>query len=154
MAVPTITTFTPNTTISSSEMNTNLANLKNRTDTPLGNRQGGSADDFLTAGTNTYSETGLLTQMGTIEAAFSNVTYKIQTVTFPIAFSAGKVPIILLTVGEGTHRVACSIDAATAPTNTGFSVIVYVTDISPGGTGGTAVTFNCPIVWMAIGTKT
>ena len=71
MALPTITTFTASTTISSSEVNTNLANLRNRSDI-----NPSSGHVVLTPGSNSVVKYGALRQDDTTNA------YETSVITF------------------------------------------------------------------------
>jgi len=98
-------------------------------------RQGGSATNWSSDGTTTYTPTSVRMQGGTFTSGASGAT----TVTFPTAFS--NVPIVILTPKSaiGVHFVA---DATVISSSAFTSVVVNMAD-----TGVSSV----DVYWLAIG---
>lgn len=103
MALPVITTFSPNTTIQSSQVNTNFSNLRSRTDLESSN-----SHITLTAGTDKLVRFTVLDQEDTSDSYVQNNVILtgeglilgdgsnpsiVETITFGVTFSARPVMV-------------------------------------------------------------
>jgi hypothetical protein len=118
-------------------------------DTMVGNRvpaltrrQGGSATDWDTAGTTTYTPGAVRMQSGTIAVTFSGSAVASQAVTFPVAFSA-KPGVVCGIVGNPGSAIIYTPQAQSVAA-AGFTVYLAAN-------GSISATVN--IFWLAVGTE-
>lgn len=168
MALPTITSFTPNTTIKSSEVNDNFTNLRNR-DT-VGDSSG-SSHTTIDAGTSKLVKIKVLRQDNTTNSYKNSSVFLTgqgsmvpssqisinETVTFGITFDAA--PIILVTYagrdtgGTTTWGSNTTVPSAKvhgfyhSPATTSFEVFLGTGDHTNFGDGGDTYFY----AWSAVG---
>jgi hypothetical protein len=103
-------------------------------------RRGGSATDWSTPGTTSYTPTAPFLQVGVVALSISSGAGA-STVTFPTAYASGKAPVVF-PVLIGTLSKRRTTPRIYSLSNTGFSVHVYDID----GEDETVA-----IGWLAIG---
>lgn len=116
-------------------------------DTKVGNRvpqfyrrQGGSATDWDTAGTTTYTPGMVRMQSGVIAVTLSASSYSSTAVTFPVAFSAK--PNIICGITNYPGSGILFAPQAQSISTTGFTVMI---------TANTSLSITVNIGWFAIG---
>ena len=91
-------------------------------------------------------DNGKKIQAGTASVSLSAQTAKSTAVTFPTAF--GTTPRVVVT---GTNDGFVGYHLINTVTTTGFNIGSYVAGVDSGGNGGTAITANATVHWVAIG---
>lgn len=169
MALPTITSFTANTTISSSEMNTNLSNLKERSDiaptetdhitlTPGTSKLVRGAVLRQDNTTDTYSNSQVILT-GWRHIQHNGASNATASVTFGVTFATTPIVVVSFagykaTTGAGSTLNDYVYDNAGnakvgAISTTGMTVGFFHEDGTSGLGGGTS---GLAISWIAIGT--
>lgn len=119
-------------------------------DTKVGNRvpqfyrrQGGSATDWTSQGTTTFTPTTVRMQAGAGRATWpgSSAPTNALVITFPQAFKAGTVPQVYVQSYNNVLAFGCAVSA----TNTGFSAYLVALGTNP--SAGT----QADLTWFAIG---
>ena len=118
-------------------------------DTKVGNRvpavirrQGGSATDWDSAGTTTYTPGMVRTQSGVIAITLSATSFGSTAVTFPVAFSAK--PNVLCSIANNPTSGILFAPQAQSISASGFTAYIAAN-------ATLSVTVN--IAWLAIGTE-
>lgn len=108
----------------------------------IGERQGGDATDWDTAGSTTYDVGHTVMQAGVRSVAFSSSAYETDDVTFPSAFGAP--PIVMLTPGSNINPTEPIVLTFSHVTETGFKANLWERD-------GSAISEPFVYNWIAIG---
>ena len=107
-------------------------------------RQGGSATDWFSSGTTTYTPSAVRMQAGVVEWTGSSTDYALVAVTFPVAFSYKPLVLCIAAFDSAVaaHRIITCIDASTI-TTTGVTLQWRSIEAS----NHTSVN----LIWLAIG---